>query len=98
MPAVLENVIVAAAPDPATATVRLTWANGSETVARFGHLAGKGVFAPLGDAEFFSKVRVGERGRTLTWPGEIDFCADALWFDAHPEDNPFARGKVATSG
>jgi hypothetical protein len=24
----------------------------------------------------------------LEWPGEIDFCADALWFEAHPEDAP----------
>ena len=96
MAATLENVIVAAVPDASTLTVRLTWADGSETVARFGHLAGKGVFAPLADPDFFSEVRIGERGRTLTWPDEIDFCADALWFDAHPEDNPFAQTKVAS--
>jgi hypothetical protein len=24
----------------------------------------------------------------LEWPGEIDFCADALWFEAHPDDAP----------
>ena len=33
-------------------------------------------------------VRVGERGRSLGWPNEIDFCADALWFEIHPEDSP----------
>jgi hypothetical protein len=33
-------------------------------------------------------VHVGERGRSIEWPGEIDFCADALWFEAHPEDVP----------
>lgn len=37
-----------------------------------------GVFAQLGDAAFFSKVRADERGRFVSWPGEIDFCADAL--------------------
>lgn len=36
----------------------------------------------------FARASVGERGRSLVWPGEIDFCADALWFDVHLEDNP----------
>jgi len=26
------------------------------------------------------------RGSSLAWPREIDFCTDALWFAAHPED------------
>jgi len=34
------------------------------------------------------EAKIGERGRSLEWPGEIDFCADALWFEAHPEDAP----------
>jgi hypothetical protein len=25
---------------------------------------------------FFAQVRVGERGRSAEWPGELDFCAD----------------------
>jgi hypothetical protein len=37
-----------------------------------------GVFARLGDAAFFSQVQVDNRGRSVYWPGEIDFCADAL--------------------
>ncbi|MCH7523150.1 MAG: DUF2442 domain-containing protein [Chloroflexi bacterium] len=33
----------------------------------------------LANPEFFSKVSVGEDGRFIQWPSEIDFCADALW-------------------
>ncbi len=83
-----KNVIVGAEADAASLSVRLAWADGSTTVARFDHLAGKGVFAPLADPAFFGQVAVGRRGRSLEWPGEIDFCADALWFEAHPQDNP----------
>jgi hypothetical protein len=88
MPKVLENVITRAAPDPGTHTVTLAWANGATTVNRFGHLVGRGVFAALADPSVFEQATIGERGRSLEWPGEIDFCADALWFEAHPEDTP----------
>jgi hypothetical protein len=88
MPKILENVIVMAAPDPASHTVALTWANGEKTVSSFGHLVGKGVFAAFSDPAFFAQARVVEGGRSLEWPGELDFCADALWFEAHPEDAP----------
>lgn len=88
MPKVLDNVIVGAVADPAAYTVTVSWANGATTVNRFGHLIGKGVFAALTDPAMFAQVRVGERGRSLEWPGEIDFCADALWFETHPADAP----------
>src|SRR5437764_12424042 len=88
MPKVLENIITAAAPEPASHTVALTWANGERTVSSFGHLAGKGVFGALSDPAFFAQARIGEGGRSLEWPGELDFCADALWFEAHPDDAP----------
>jgi hypothetical protein len=68
MPKVLDNVITAAAPDPATHTVALTWASGETTVNSFGHLVGKGVFAAFADPEFFAQMRVGEGGRSLEWP------------------------------
>ena len=63
-------------------------ANGETTVNRFDHLLDKGVVAAVTDPEIFAQVRVGERGRSLEWPGEIDFCADALWFETHPSDAP----------
>jgi hypothetical protein len=88
MAPLLENLITAAVPNADDYSVTLTWANGAATVSRFGHLVGKGVFASLADPFVFTQVAVGPRGRSLEWPGEIDFCADALWFDAHPEDAP----------
>jgi hypothetical protein len=88
MTQVLDNVIVEATPDPKSFSVQLTWANGETTVSHFGHMLGKGVFAAVGNPAAFAQVRVGDRGRSLEWPGEIDFCADALWFEAHPADAP----------
>jgi len=95
MPKVLENIIVKAVPDSAAYTVDLTWQNSQRTVASFRHLLGRGVFVRLGDPAFFSRVSIGERGRSLEWPGELDFCADALWFEAHPEDAPTETARAA---
>ena len=97
MPKVLENVITCVAPDPERHSVTLTWANGTTTVSHFGHLVGKGVFGALADPMVFAQVKVGDRGRSLEWPGEIDFCADALWFETHPEDAPLLAS-VAQAG
>lgn len=97
MPQVLQNFIAQATPDPNTLSVTLTRANGGTTVSRFDHLVGLGVFAALADPAVFAQVRVGERGRSLEWPGEIDFCADALWFEAHPEDAPELVNAVSVS-
>jgi hypothetical protein len=91
MPPSLENRIVSAVPDTKTCSVRLRWRNGAETVAEFGPLVGSGVFAAFADPDFFEQVDVSEGGYALHWPGGLDFAADALWFEAHPEDNPFAR-------
>jgi hypothetical protein len=91
MPKALDNIIVAAAANAADHTVTLTWANGETTVNSFRHLVGNGVFAAFSDPAFFAQARVGEGGRSLEWPGELDFCADALWFKAHPEDAPEQR-------
>jgi hypothetical protein len=88
MPPILENVITGAVADASNHTVTVTWANGATTVNRFDQLVGKGVFTAFADPALFARVSVGERGRSLEWPNEIDFCADALWFEAHPEDGP----------
>jgi hypothetical protein len=88
MPRVLDNIITAATADPTSHVVTVTWANGEKTINKFRHLVGKGVLAALADPTVFAQVQVGERGRSLEWPGEIDFCADALWFEAHPEEAP----------
>lgn len=96
MPQILDNIIVAAAADPDTHTVALTWANGAKTVASFAHLVGKGVFRAFADPAVFAQVRVGDNGRSLEWPGDLDFCADALWFEAHPEETP-QQGRAAAA-
>ncbi|MGA3003679.1 MAG: DUF2442 domain-containing protein [Acetobacteraceae bacterium] len=88
MPSVLDNVITAAVADPETYTVTVTWATGDTTVNRFNHLIGNGIFARLADPTVFMQVGIGEHGRSLEWPGEIDFCADALWFETHPAEAP----------
>jgi hypothetical protein len=44
------------------------------------------VFKPLVDPARFAEVFIGEGGRSLEWPGDIGLCADALWFEAHPQD------------
>jgi hypothetical protein len=95
MPAPLQNIIVAAAAIPGTNTVELRWANGSVTSARFDDVVGRGAFAHLTDPAIFLQVRVAEGGHSLEWPGEIDFSADALWLEAHPEDNPWGERSQA---
>lgn len=59
--------------------VRLRFADGVAGEIDFSRRAGNGVFAPLADEAFFRRASLGDQGRTLTWPGELDFCADALW-------------------
>lgn len=64
--------------------VRLTFDDGDTVCVDFGPVAaGGGIFTPLGDPDFFSQVRVEEGGRVLAWPGELEFCADALWLQTH---------------
>jgi hypothetical protein len=69
--------------------VRLRFDDGVEGEAEFSAHVGKGVFAAWTDYAFFRQASIGERGRTLAWPGELDFCADALWLQVtgkQPED------------
>ena len=40
-----------------------------------------GVFDRLRDPSYFSRVAIGESGRYIEWPEELDFCADALWLE-----------------
>ena len=69
--------------------VWLRFEDGAEREVDFSTQVGKGVFAPWTDYEFFRDAAIGEQGRVLTWPGELDFCADALWLQVtgkQPED------------
>jgi len=67
--------------------LRLTYADGETIIVDFIPVIQRGgVFAPLSDPEFFSQVSIGERGRYIQWPGELDFCADALWLEGHASE------------
>lgn len=54
----------------------------------------RGVFSALADPAIFAKAAIGPRGRSLEWPGEIDFCADALHQWAFAKD-PGASAQAA---
>jgi hypothetical protein len=96
MPGLLKNRIESAVPVPEKRRVLLRWVGGAETSVDMAPLiACGGVFAVLSDPVLFAAVTVGPRGRSLVWPGELDLDADALWFDAHPTDNPFAHSAAA---
>jgi hypothetical protein len=59
--------------------VALEWADGAVSVVDFGTtITQGGVFAPLADWTFFEQARLDDRGRVVSWPGDLEFCADAL--------------------
>lgn len=67
-------------------SLEITWEDAEVSVVPLREtVAKRGAFASLGDAEMFSKVDIGEGGRWLQWPGEVDICADDLWYQAHPD-------------
>jgi len=67
-------------------TVALEFADGFRGSVDFGEsIRSDRVTAALRDPAAFSSVRIGPRGRSLEWPGDIDFCADALRLRARPE-------------
>lgn len=67
--------------------LRLLYAHGGVAEKDFAPvIAEGGVFTALADPDMFARVSIGQDGQSLEWPGELDFCADALWFEAHPDD------------
>jgi Protein of unknown function (DUF2442) len=67
-------------------SVEITWEEGKVSVLSLHEIVAKGgVFASLRDPKVFGQLKVGEGGRWLEWPGEVDICADALWYQAHPD-------------
>jgi hypothetical protein len=72
------HTIVSAAPLP-DSRLRLTYEDGRVVEVDFRPLIARGgAFEPLSRPEVFEQVRIGEHGRYIEWPGELDFCADAL--------------------
>jgi hypothetical protein len=75
--------------------LRLTYADGAEVLVDFKPMIEVGgIFARLNDLEFFKQVKIGSRGRSIEWPGEIDFCADALRIDGQPIDTPLPHASM----
>jgi len=67
-------------------SVEIYWQDGETSVVSFRDTITKGgKFAQLGDWDFFARVKVDEDGEAITWPGELDFGADSLWYRAHPD-------------
>ncbi|MCC6573043.1 MAG: DUF2442 domain-containing protein [Planctomycetes bacterium] len=59
--------------------LRLVYDDGVAVVVDFKPIIAEGgEFKKLADSKFFKQVKVDERGRSLVWPDELDFCADSL--------------------
>jgi hypothetical protein len=77
--------------------IKLTYDSGKVVELDFSSKILKGtVTEPLSDPEFFKRVRIARGGRALEWPGEVDFCADALWLEGSGEVNPFIESERAS--
>lgn len=66
--------------------LQLSYSNGETVTVDFSPIIKMGgAFTQLQDYSFFSQVTIGEGGRYIEWPGELEFCADALWLDGQHE-------------
>ncbi len=79
-------------PDPKTFRLTLRWMNGTITVKDMRKdIDRRAMFGALSDPRVFRRVRVLDDGYAIGWPGTaVDFAADALWYQAHPRQMPFA--------
>jgi len=59
--------------------IHLRFADGVEGDIDFSPLVGQGVLSAWKNEAFFRRAFISSNGRVLEWPGEIDFCADALY-------------------
>ncbi|MCC5851131.1 MAG: DUF2442 domain-containing protein [Verrucomicrobia bacterium] len=64
---------------PSHLHLRLRFDDGVEGELDFSDEPRTGVFESWNDPAYFKRVEIGERGRSLVWPGEVDLCADSLW-------------------
>lgn len=61
--------------------VKIRFSDGVEGEVDLSYLVGKGVFTAWDDPAQFARVSVNNQTHTLTWPGGIDICPDALYQD-----------------
>ncbi len=78
-------------------TVEIEWGDDSRSIVDFAATIEKGgVFAALADKDFFvNGLSVGDDGDWLSWPGELDFSSDSLWYRSHPDEKV---GEAAAGG
>jgi hypothetical protein len=63
----------------------IEYEDGESGVVSFCHVIELGgVFATLGQPSVFDQARIGDNGRFIEWPDNVDFCADALWENLKP--------------
>jgi hypothetical protein len=75
---------------PRYPVLRLTFDDGFSGEVDFTDVVGRGgVMTLLQDPAVFELVKIGDRGRSLGWVdaegGDVDFCADALRFQAEEQ-------------
>jgi len=59
-------------------------------------IARGGVMSALSDPGVFERVRVTQDGEAIEFPGEVDFCADALRWDAELASRGLTRADAAS--
>jgi hypothetical protein len=60
--------------------LRLRYADGVEGIIDLSDQVGHGVFTPLRDEAFFSKVHIGDHGQ-IAWSGDLDICPDSAYLE-----------------
>lgn len=75
--------------------LQLTYADGVKVLVDFRPVIEiGGIFSRLKEPDFFNRVEIGSRGRSIEWPGEIDFCADALRMDGELVESPLVQASL----
>lgn len=59
----------------------LRYEDGVEGEVDVSDMAGKGVFTLWDDPKIFGQVAISPESGAPTWPGEIDICPDALYWE-----------------
>jgi len=74
--------------------LRLTFTDGVTAELDFaGKVLGRGgVFVPLADVSFFSRVAVDPEAHTLVWPNGVDLDPDVLYSEATGTPLPLPEG------
>jgi hypothetical protein len=73
--------IVSVIPAARPLMLRIRWDNGKHALVNLsGPVSTYRFYAPLREnAELFRRVRVGEHGADIVWPGGLDMSNDTLW-------------------